>query len=176
MNPTLDTLNRRLTSATAGLTARQTQLRLNAQPNKWTIQQIVEHLLLTYAATSNAFETRLAKGTPTQAKPTPAQYAGQFAITRLGLFPSGRMAPAAVDPTTPTPALSGPSLATVTTEALARLDTLCDQAESLFGTRTRAINHMILGPLTIPQWRRFHLAHGTHHVKQILAIRKSHQI
>jgi hypothetical protein len=35
---------------------------------------------------------------------------------------------------------------------------------------------MILGPLTIRQWRKFHLIHGRHHIKQIRAIRAAHHL
>ncbi len=31
----------------------------------------------------------------------------------------------------------------------------------------------VLGPLNIDQWRKFHLVHGEHHLKQIAAIRKA---
>jgi hypothetical protein len=30
---------------------------------------------------------------------------------------------------------------------------------------------VILGPLTGAQWRKFHLVHGRHHVKQVLHLR-----
>jgi hypothetical protein len=33
-----------------------------------------------------------------------------------------------------------------------------------------------LGPLGAGQWRRFHLSHGRHHIRQILAIRRAHGI
>jgi hypothetical protein len=29
------------------------------------------------------------------------------------------------------------------------------------------LDHPILGPFSIAQWRKFHLVHGLHHVKQI---------
>ncbi len=44
-------------------------------------------------------------------------------------------------------------------------------AEQLFGSRRRSVRHMILGPLSLAQWRRFHLVHGRHHIRQIAAIR-----
>jgi hypothetical protein len=30
---------------------------------------------------------------------------------------------------------------------------------------------VVLGPLTIPQWRRFHLVHTQHHMKQVARLR-----
>jgi hypothetical protein len=35
------------------------------------------------------------------------------------------------------------------------------------------LDHPILGPLTGGQWRKFHLVHGLHHVKQIRRLRES---
>jgi hypothetical protein len=55
------------------------------------------------------------------------------------------------------------------------MDKTLDEAESLFGKR-RATTHPILGPLSIAEWRRFHLSHGHHHVKQIWAIRREHGV
>jgi hypothetical protein len=34
------------------------------------------------------------------------------------------------------------------------------------------LDHLILGPLTAAQWRKFHWIHGRHHVKQILRLRE----
>jgi hypothetical protein len=44
--------------------------------------------------------------------------------------------------------------------------------EAKFGSRIKVLDHPILGPLSIDQWRRFHLVHGLHHVKQIRRLRR----
>jgi len=49
------------------------------------------------------------------------------------------------------------------------MDASLADAERRFGHRTRVLFHPILGPLTAQQWRRFHLVHGRHHLKQIEA-------
>ena len=173
MNPTFDQLDRKLSSALQGLDAQQTQLRLTADPSCWTIQQIAEHLLMTYASTGASFETRLAKGTPTLSRPTAAHRIAQFVTITLGRIPRGRKAPPEVTPAASTAPLSGNQIIAITHDALTSLDQTFNQAELAFGSH-RCLSHFILGPLSASQWRRFHLAHGNHHIRQIAAIRRTH--
>ena len=169
MHELVERLGREVTGAVSGLTADETQVRPGA--GKWSIQQIVEHLVLSYGTTCAVFETRLAKGTPTKGSPTLSQRVGQVAITRLGLFPKGRKAPAAVMPgDEPVRMLCGQELGGKVAEALERMDGLLSQAEQMFGSR-RGVSHLVLGPMSVQQWRRFHLVHGEHHLKQIAALR-----
>jgi hypothetical protein len=177
MDPILQQLQLEISGSLQGLGATQTQLRpstANSDKDKWSIQQIAQHLTLTYANTEIAINGRLAKGTPTRTQPTLQQRIRQYAVTTLGYFPSGRKAPSSVCPPACSPPLSGEELTQEATIGLARIDQLFAQAESLFGSR-RAISHVVLGPLSIYQWRRFHLIHGRHHIRQIRAIRTAHR-
>ncbi len=171
MSPELTTLELRLRSPIEPLNATQTQLSPRERPECWSIQQIVEHLLLTYQLTSVTFEARLAKGTPTRARPSLGQRMGQFAMLKLGYFPYGRKAPETVHPAAPSILQSGREIAAVLRTDLERMDALIGRAELVFGRGTQAISHQILGPLTSQQWRKFHLIHGLHHLKQINRIR-----
>jgi hypothetical protein len=176
INPTLHQLQRELAASLYNLDAAQTQLQPPSRPNKWSIQQIVEHLFLTYSSTETAINARLAKRTPTRATPNFANRITQFAVTRCGYFPTGRPAPSIVTPQPTTHPLSGENLTQSAAEHLARLDLLFNEAESLFGPASQCATHNVLGPLNIDQWRKFHLVHGQHHLKQIAAIRKSHHL
>jgi hypothetical protein len=176
MDPTLRQLQNEIASSLSGLDVNQTQLHPPSRPGKWTIQQIVEHLLLTYSSTETAINARLAKGTPTRARPTLTQRISRYAVTRAGYFPTGRKAPAIVAPQPSAHALSGEELAQATGQHLANLDLLFTEAETLFGHASPCASHAVLGPLTIDQWRRFQLIHGEHHLKQIVAIRKAHKV
>jgi len=53
---------------------------------------------------------------------------------------------------------------------IAEMDEIISQCEARFG-RGKVLDHPILGPLTAAQWKKFHLIHGRHHVKQILRLR-----
>jgi hypothetical protein len=176
MNPTLLQLQREIASSLHGLDDAQTQLRPPTHSGKWNIQQIIEHLLLTYSASETAINARLAKRTPTRAQSTLRQRVFQYAVTRCGYFPTGREAPAMVTPQTTLHPLSGDDLAHAGAEHLAQLDLLLAEAETLFGPSIQFASHAVLGPLNIDQWRLFQLVHGRHHLKQISAIRKVHNL
>src|SRR6266852_6380797 len=98
MNSTLQQLQREIADSLHSLDATQPQLHPPSRPNKWSIQQIIEHLLLTYSSTETAVNARLTKRTPTRAKSTLRQRVFQYAVTRCGYFPTGREAPEMVTP------------------------------------------------------------------------------
>jgi hypothetical protein len=174
MKDDLEVLREELELALGGLDSKQTQLRPVGTLDKWTIQQIVGHLLRTYAATEKAMDARILKGQPTKAKVTPMQWAAQYLLLRVGYFPRGRVAPEAVCAPVGEEAAPAGILITQIELALSAMDRKLVAAEALFGSRQRAVNHMALGPLNAGQWSKFHLAHGRHHIKQIVAIRKQH--
>jgi hypothetical protein len=176
MNSTLTQLQREIANSLHSLDATQTQLHPPTRPDKWSIQQIIEHLLLTYSSTETAITARLAKRTPTRAKPTLTHRVFQFAVTRCLYFPTGRVAPPMVTPQPTTHPLSGEDLTQATARHLADLDLLFNEAETVFGAASQCASHAVLGPLNIGQWRKFHLVHGEHHLKQIAAIRKAHNL
>ena len=164
MHKALEQLERRLTACLRHLDANETQLHL---PEKWTIQQIAQHLILTYASTSNLFKERIAKDRPTRSSPSLLQRCGQFGVLRLGYFPEGLKAPLAVIPGADQVALSGAELARSAQEQLAGTALLLEQMEKSFGEQKRSASHVRLGPLRPSDWSRFHLVHGTHHIRQI---------
>jgi hypothetical protein len=173
MHEDLHRLETEVTKALAGLDPSQAQAAPLEVPGKWSIQQIVEHLLSTYRASIVALEARIEKRSGTRAKPSLRQRVGQFLIISLGQFPYGRAAPAEVTPSTPSTIRGGDDLAQRVSVELAKIDQLTARGEHLFSDR-RAVSHLILGPLSMRQWRRFHLIHGLHHLKQIRAIRREH--
>lgn len=171
MHSILSTLERDLASALRGLDDGQTQLRLSPDPACWSIHQVVQHLLLTYASTITSFESRLAKGTPTRSSPTAPQRLAKFVVITLGLMPGRRLAPAEVSPPPPARPLSGDVLSATIASSLTELDIIIAQAGHAFGTAP-CLSHFALGPLSASEWRRFHLCHGRHHIRQINAIRR----
>jgi hypothetical protein len=130
----------------------------------WSPAEILEHLYLTYTGTIKGFERCLAAGKPLAQPITFVQHMKIGLVIRLGHFPKGRKTPAMAAPRGISPdvvvADIGPKIGA--------MGELIAQAEARHGSRTRLINHPILGPLTAQQWRKFHWIHGHHHVKQIL--------
>jgi hypothetical protein len=174
MHETLERLEAELVVVLGGLSARDAQLTPRANPAKWNIQQIVEHLLLTYRSTVDLVQTRLAKGTPTKNAPSALQRVGQFGLITIGFFPPGRQSPEAVSPKLPASLRTGEELTRRMREEVLSLDASLAEAATMFGER-RFASHLVLGPLSAAQWRKFHLVHGRHHVKQIRQIRRDHQ-
>src|SRR5271168_3211347 len=121
MNSILHQLQREIESSLHGLDVAQTQLQPHSRPNKWSIQQIIEHLLLTYSSTETAINARLVKRAPTKAQSTLGQRLVQYAVTRCGYFPTGRDAPPIVTPKPTAHPLSGEDLAQAAAEHLAHL-------------------------------------------------------
>jgi DinB superfamily len=176
MTEDFETLREELERVLGGLDEHQTQLKPAGNPAKWSIQQIVGHLLLTYGATGLAMDARLAKGAATKAKPSIAQKAGQFGVITMGYVPRGRAAPEAVTCASGAPKAPGGMLIAQAETAIRRMDRQISAVEKMFGPACRAVNHMLLGPLSARQWRRFHLVHGRHHIKQIAAIRREYNV
>lgn len=52
------------------------------------------------------------------------------------------------------------------------LDDVMSRCAGKFGGRTKLLDHPVLGPLSVSQWRKFHLVHGLHHVKQLHRLRE----
>ncbi len=175
MDKSLQALKDEMRSAIEDLGAAETQLRPRLRPAAWSIQQIVEHLLLTYAWTAEVFQSRLVRGSATKKQPTALQRIMQTVIVTCGYFPPGRSAPEPVQPKPITEPLSGPGLSSLVVAKLSRLEDLSRQAEEEFGSG-RSVTHFLLGPMSIRQWRRFHLVHARHHLKQIAAIRRDYKI
>jgi len=176
MQTELRCLRVELERAIAGLDQCQMQLRPAGLLESWTIQQIVEHLRLTYAATLAAMDARIAKGTPTKAKVSLQLRAAQWMVLRFGYFPRGRKAPAAVTAEVGMLPVSGAEMMMRLDAELTQVESSMAQVEALFGAEARAVNHRLLGPMCSRDWQRFHLTHGRHHLKQVAAIRRKYGI
>jgi hypothetical protein len=176
MDPALQQLQSELSRSLHGLNPVQAQLHPKHDPARWNICQIAQHLLMAFASTTSSIKDRLAKGTPTRSRPTPSQFLPRLFVIRLGFIPVRREAPALVTPPAcpPAPHPSGDDLTSAILVSLTSMDSVLTQAEGLFSS-TPCLSHFVLGPLSIPQWRRFHLVHGRHHIHQIAAIRREYR-
>lgn len=166
MDPCLQRLTAALASATQGMTIED----LNRHPEgKWCAAEVLEHLSLTYTSTTKGFDRCLAQGAPMARKPAINDRVRTLVVVGLGHLPEGREAPANTRP-------KGQLAEKVVADVAAKIedmDSAIARCEERFGTRTRLIDHPILGPLTGPQWRKFHWVHGRHHIKQILRLKKA---
>jgi hypothetical protein len=173
MHQDLRRLDAALFRALAPLDASQTQAKPPDALDRWSIQQIADHLLLTYRETVSTIRERVDRARVTRSVPNFPQRLGQFFVCRLGYFPRGRVAPPSVAPSGPVSIRAGAELLDRLRAELVLLDRVTQEGEALFGNR-RAASHQVLGSLSMQQWRRFHLAHGSHHCTQIHRIRREH--
>jgi len=162
VSPELEFIRRETERVTHGVPA---VAWLHAPVGKWNSAQTLEHLLLTYTATTKGMLRTMDAGQPQRGKPDFKQRLRRFYVLGIGCFPSGIEAPQNV---IPRQELSSESLRRFN-DALVAMDATLADAEKRFGPVTRLLNHPVLGPLTAQEWRRFHQVHGRHHLRQIVA-------
>ena len=166
MDSRLDKLEESLQSAVEGMSGEQLSWHL---PGKWCAAEVLEHLYLTYTGTIQGFERVMAKGKPLASRASVAQRVLTFVVVGLGHLPAGRKAPAIVQPK----GLAVEQVRNEIGEKLAAMDAVIAQCEVRFGPWVHVLDHPILGPLTATQFRKLHLVHGRHHLKQLLRLRES---
>jgi hypothetical protein len=160
----LGKLQQALGDAIAGMSADELS---RHPPGKWSAAEVLEHLYLTYTGTVKGFERVTKAGKPLVTAATGSQRWRALIVVGLGYFPEGRKSPAVAQPRglPPEQVLSG------IIPAIGRMDEVISRCEAVVGARRKVLDHPMLGPLTATQWRKFHLVHGLHHVKQIQRLR-----
>ena len=165
MDPHLERLQNGICSAINGLSLQD----LSRHPaGKWSAVEILEHLYLTYTGTSKGLSRVLESGEPAP-PPTWKQRAQTFVVVGLGYLPSGRQSPVVARPR----GLPAQKVVAEVVSKIAEMDAIMTSCETKFGSRAWILDHPVLGPLSIAQWRKFHLVHGLHHLKQMQRLRHS---
>ena len=136
---------------------------LRHPPGRWSGAEILEHLGITFSRTVKGLQRLVDHGVPATGHATGAQRAGKLLVVYVGYFPGGVESPEAVRPRGADP---GGVLA-ATLSSLAAMNEGLDAAELRFGPRLPVMDHPVLGPLSVHEWRRFHWVHTRHHVRQI---------
>lgn len=168
MHPVLQNVESQFHLVLGPLDVEETQLHPGGNPLRWNAQQVVEHLVLTYRLSSTALANRLEKRRPTAARCTLLEWWLQMIVLSLGHMPKGVPAPAATVPK-PSPPLNGHELAWKLSTEAEKMDELLSRCRLEFGLE-RVASHIVMGPLRVDQWRRFHAIHGLHHLEQIRSI------
>jgi hypothetical protein len=160
MHPLLERAHRVLRDCAGGLTPDALARR---PAGRWSSADILEHLGLTFAATTRGLRRLVDHGPADLPAPRFQQRLATLLVVHAGYFPSGRASPEPLRP-------RGADPGTVLDDTLARLtamDAALDGAELKFGPRIRVMPHPVLGPLSVHEWRRFHWVHTRHHARQI---------
>jgi len=164
MDQDLVKLSNALAVATEGMNGEA----LSRHPEgKWSAAQVLEHLYLTYAGTLKGM-TRCLDGDKSLAtKQTLTQRVKSLAVVEFGYFPEGRKSPTLAEPR----GMKAEDVEREVLEKIAAMDQAISKCEAKFGKRTLLLDHPVIGPLNARGWRRFHLAHGLHHSKQLERLR-----
>jgi hypothetical protein len=164
MDQDLVKLSNALAAATAGMNGED----LSRHPEgKWSAAQVLEHLYLTYTGTLKGMTRCLDGGKPLATKPTLVQRVKAMAVVDFGYFPEGRKSPTLAEPR----GMNAEEVKHEVLEKLAAMDEAISKCETKFGKGTLLLDHPVIGPLNARGWRRFHLAHGLHHSKQLEGLR-----
>jgi hypothetical protein len=137
------------------------------EKEKWCAAEVLEHLYLTYNGTIKGFERVLEAGKPMVGRASMRQRLRTLVVLGFSHLPEGRKAPKQTVPR----GLPVDKVRSEVVVKIAAMDVIIARCETRFG-RGKVLDHPILGPLTAGQWRKFHLIHGQHHVKQILRLRE----
>jgi Protein of unknown function (DUF1569) len=131
---------------------------------QWSIAQTIEHLARTFSGTARGFERVLAAGTPAATRASLRSRAASLLVIDWGYFPKGRKSPEMALPRGIEPERALP----LALENLRVMDEALARAAEAFGTRILVLDHPVLGPLSVRQWRKFHWVHTRHHAGQIV--------
>ena len=137
-------------------------------PGKWCAAEVLEHLYLTYTGTVKGFERVLAGGKPIVHPATLGQRCRSLVVVGLGYMPEGRKSPSVAQPR----GMPAEKIRAEISAKIEAMDEIIARCEKSFGGRTKLLDHPILGPLTAVQWRKVHLVHSLHHVKQLGRLRQ----
>jgi hypothetical protein len=161
----LQKLQQSVALAVAGLSEEQMHWH---PPGKWCVVEVLEHLYLTYTGTMKGLDRVLAAGTPNVTPSVLKQRAAKFVVLGLGYVPSGRKSPATARPR----GLPADKVLAEIVPKIAEMDEFLSRCEEKLG-RGPIMNHPFLGPFTAQDWKKFHLVHGEHHLKQIWGLRRA---
>ena len=135
---------------------------------KWSSSDILEHLSLAYSRTAERMKPLLQGAKPEVRRRTLKEWFGGMIVLKLERIPPGRKAPEALCPKGLTPGQVKSSIR----KNLCQLDKIIDQCEQRFGGDGNILVHVILGPLSTSEWRKFHRVHTLHHARQIEALKQ----
>jgi hypothetical protein len=157
---TLQTIER----SVAGITAAELT---HAAGPQWPAESVLEHLDLTYSGTITNMRKALERGVHPRPKVW-MQRVATWLICDLGFFPSGFKAPETATPR----GGRGAEVIDSIRRNLREMDAVMIECDEKLGPQA-TFNHPRLGPLTTAQWRRFHLVHARHHMKQLARHRQT---
>jgi hypothetical protein len=176
MHPVLKTELSVLSEEIRGVS--QSEAQVNPLPGlgRWSAQEVIEHLILTYEMTMEELNRQFARGRALRRKRGPLEVFLRLQTIGLGYLPEGVPAMLRVRPQH-SRAQGGALLAERLLSKGEEMDALLVQARQKFGIQPCAA-HPFYGGLRVDEWRRYHAIHARHHLKQLcgaIAFARSHE-
>ena len=165
MNSEFERASALIEHAIAGLSAQD--LAWHAE-GKWSSAEVLEHLARAFGGTVKGMQRALALPKPECRTMTFLERLKIAVVVHCGYFPPGRKSPEMVVPR----GIPAAEAVNFIRANLRAMDEAIVQCEQKFGSRCKIFPHPVLGPLTIPEWRKFHLVHTRHHMRQIARMRE----
>lgn len=160
MHPMLQQTADAIERATNGLSDAQME---QHPEGKWSIGNILEHLSLAFSSTTRVMSKCIAGGRPLTTKGNFRNLVARLLVIRFSFIPNGRKAPRVVVPK----GIPASQARLAILDNLRQMDDILTQCEDRFGRSVKVADHAILGPIPIWEWRKFHLQHTLHHMKQV---------
>lgn len=167
MHPTTKQIRDAIANSTDGLS--ENQMREHPE-GKWDAAAILEHLALTFGGTARVMQKCIGAGKPLATSTTIKQRLGQIVVLTFSHIPHGRKAPKQVVPS----GIGGREALQLIFANLEKMDQALAQCEQRFGSKVKIADHPVLGPIPLSGWRKFHLLHTRHHMKQVDALAASY--
>jgi len=165
MHPHFADLENEVVSATTGM---EESSFATHPPGKWCTAEILEHLTLAFSGTVKGCKRCIDSGHPLAGKPSLKQRAITFWVLDCGMYPEGISAPKNV---IPRGTVHGKAALDGLLQVIHDMDAGMQACEEKFGGKGELMDHPVLGPLAVHHWRKFHLIHTRHHMKQVRALR-----
>jgi hypothetical protein len=165
MHPVLKTALDPLAEQIARLDRDEAQVPPLPGQGRWSAQQILEHLILTYALTTESVSKQLKTGRVPKNRRNLLEFFLRVQTIGLGYIPDGVPAIRAFRPNEFTPQ-TGQEIRARFLDAAEEMDRQLVAARRKFGIQACG-EHPFFGVMRVDEWRRYHSLHAGHHLKQL---------
>jgi hypothetical protein len=165
MHPVLKSALEPLAEQIATVSAEEAQIPPLPGQGRWTAQQIIEHLILTYEMTSTAVRRQLKSGKVPRNRRNLLEFLLRVQTIGLGYMPDGVPSIRSVRPGSYDPE-PGLQIAERYMQTAEEMDALLVEARKKFGIQACG-EHPLFGVMRVDEWRRYHAVHARHHLGQL---------
>lgn len=148
----------------AGVSLVEAQVSPSTDTRRWSGQQVVEHLILSFRQSREELQKRLKIDRSPSRSASWVQWIIKVQVCVFHWMPEGVPTSYALRPTGLEPQ-DGPTLAARFVEEAEMLNKALADARIVFGMRPCGY-HPMYGPLRVEEWRVYHAVHCRHHMRQ----------